>query len=203
MAFCEFPILKPSFLYGGFPAKPFRNRFLLAEPAYVHDIAALELPREMTVLPLKGHSVDMIGVKTPDEVYFLGDSLFGEAIIRKYHIVFIYDVREYLKTLDTIETMEGTLFIPAHAGATENIRPLVALNRKKVWEIIGTIRDICKTPSSFEDVLKALFDHYSLTMDFNQYALVGSALKSYLSYLLDQEVVQAAFQGNKMLWYYE
>jgi len=200
--FCEFPLLGPSFLYGGFPAKPFRNKFLLAEPSHVHDISTLELPSAMTVLPLKGHSFSMIGIKTPDEVYFLGDSIFSEAIIKKYHIVFIYDVEEYLKTLDTIETLEGKLFVPAHADATEDIRPLVALNRQKVWEIVDSIRYVCENPSSFEDILKALFDYYRLTMDFNQYALVGSTLKSYLSYLFDRQILKATFQSNKLLWHH-
>ena len=200
-AFCEFPLLKASFLYGGFPAKPLRNKFLLAEPSLVHDISTLELPQDMTVLSLKGHFFDMIGIKTPDDVYFLADSLFSEAIIEKYHIVFIYDVAEYLKTLDTIETLKGNLFIPAHGDATENIQPLVALNRQKVWEIMGIIRDICEKPSSFEDILKALFDRYRLTMDFNQYVLAGSTLKSYLSCLLDRQILQASFQNNKLLWH--
>lgn len=201
-AFCEFPLYGPSFLYGGFPAKTFRNRFLLAEPSRVHDISALELPPEMAVLPLRGHSFAMIGIKTPDGVYFLGDSLFGETIITKYHIAFIYDVGEYLKTLDTLETLEGKLFIPAHADAAEDIRPLVDLNRRKTEEIMEVIRHICGKPSSFEEILKALFDYYRLAMDANQYFLVGSTLRSYLSYLLDRKILQAAFQDNRLLWYH-
>jgi len=200
--FCEFPLLGPSFPYGGFPAKPLRNKFLLAESSRVHDISTLELPPTMTVLPLKGHSFAMIGIKTPDEVYFLADSLFSETIIKKYHIVFIYDVYEFLKTLDTLETLKGKIFIPAHADATEDIRPLVALNRRKVWEIMEIVRHICEKPSSFEDILKAVFDYYRLTMNFNQYALAGSTLKSYLSYLLDRQILKATFQNNKLLWHH-
>ncbi|MDR2861707.1 MAG: MBL fold metallo-hydrolase [Syntrophobacterales bacterium] len=199
-AFCEFPLLKPSFLYGGFPAQPLRSKFLLAEASPVHDIAAWELPSAMTILPFKGHSFAMIGVKTPDDVYFLGDSLFSAAIIKKYHVIFIYDVGEYLKTLDAIKALEGKIFIPAHADVAENIRPLAALNRQKVWEIMEIIQDICARPSSFEDILKAVFDHYRLTMDFNQYVLAGSTIKSYLSYLLDRQILQAIFQDNKLLW---
>ena len=37
-------------------------------------------------------------------------------------------------------------------------------------------------------------------MDFNQYVLIGSTVRSYLSYLYDQGKVTADFVDNRMLW---
>ncbi len=37
-SFVEFPILEPSFLYGGYPFKDIRNKFLLAKEAVVNPI---------------------------------------------------------------------------------------------------------------------------------------------------------------------
>ena len=54
---------------------------------------------------------------------------------------------------------------------------------------------------SYEDILKILFDEYSLTMTFEQYALVGSTVKSYLSFLKDTEKLNIQFTDNKLLWY--
>jgi len=68
-------------------------------------------------------------------------------------------------------------------------------------EIVEIIRHTCERSSSFEDILKTLFDYYHLTMDFNQYALVGSTLKSYLSYLLDRQILEVTFQSNRLLWH--
>jgi len=53
---------------------------------------------------------------------------------------------------------------------------------------------------NFENLLKKLLDHYSLTLNFNQYVLVGSTLKSYLSYLYDLKLVEAIFENNILLW---
>jgi hypothetical protein len=37
-------------------------------------------------------------------------------------------------------------------------------------------------------------------MDWNQYVLVGSTLRSYLAYLLDQGRLSAEFVENRLLW---
>jgi len=39
-----------------------------------------------------------------------------------------------------------------------------------------------------------------ITMNANQYVLVGSAIKSYLSYLYDENKLCYEFRDNKMVW---
>jgi glyoxylase-like metal-dependent hydrolase (beta-lactamase superfamily II) len=202
-AFGAWPALEPSFLYGGYPCKPLRNKFLMAEPSRAEDIAGMPLPEGMEIFPLKGHFFDMIGVRTPDNVWFMADCVSSERILEKYHIAFIYDVAEYLKTLEAIEPLEGRLFIPAHTEPAADMRRLAAMNRAKVHEIIAGIKGICKSPATFEGILKALFDTYGLTMDFNQYVLAGSTVRSYLSYMLDRHMVAADFTGNQLFWHSE
>ncbi len=126
--------------------------------------------------------------------------MFGENTIQKYHISFNYDVEAYFETLDFVENLEGKLFIPAHAEAVEDIRPLVALNRAKALEILDKLLEICRTPLPFEQVLKRVFEQYGLTMDANQYVLVGSTIRSYLSYLADREKVEPFVEDNMLLW---
>ena len=58
----------------------------------------------------------------------------------------------------------------------------------------------CKKEMIFEEILKYIFDEYNLTMNANQYVLVGSTIKSYLSYLLDENKLSYEFKDNKMLW---
>ena len=96
--------------------------------------------------------------------------------------------------------MGGRLFIPAHAEPTEDIRPLAQLNRAKVLEICELILRFCETPASSEEVLQNIFRHYQLSMDFNQYVLVGSTIRSYLSYLLDKGTLTVDFSDCKALF---
>ena len=194
------PILEPAFLYGGYPPKPLRNKFLLAQPSRCQPLTEENLPAGLAMLPLPGHFFDMCGFRTEDGVWFLADCLSGASIVEKYHVNFIYDVAAYLETLDRVSALEGRLFIPAHAEPAEDIRPLAELNRRKVLEIAELIRSLCREPRIFEDVLRDVFTHYQLTMDFNQYVLVGSTVRSYLAYLLDRGELAAEFAGNRLLW---
>lgn len=199
-AITSHPILEPAFLYGGYPAKPLRNKFLLAQPSDCRPLTEENLPEGLTMLPLPGHFFDMCGFRTEDGVWFLADCLSGANIVEKYHVNFIYDVAAYLDTLEKICTLEGSLFIPAHAEPAEDIRPLAELNRAKVLEICALLLDICREPLCFETVLQKVFQRYQLTMDFNQYVLVGSTIRSYLSYLLDRGELAAEFDDSMLLW---
>ena len=59
-AFSEFPILETSFLYGGYPFKDLRNKFLLAKESVITQIDN-NLPEGLEYFSLKGHFFDMIG----------------------------------------------------------------------------------------------------------------------------------------------
>ena len=198
-SFTENPILESSFLYGGYPFKDIRNKFLLAKESNAIELDG-NLPEGLEYFNLKGHFFDMIGIKTSDNIYFLADSLFSEETITKYHLFFIYDVREYLNTLEFLSTLKGNLYIPSHCEATCDIYSLIELNKNKIYEIAEKIYDFCKEEKTFEEILKNIFDEYSLIMNPNQYVLIGSTIKSYLSYLYDENKIVYEFKNNKMLW---
>lgn len=199
-AFTKYPLLEPSFLYGGYPCKDLRHKFLLASESDVCEITDADFPKELEVIPLRGHFFDMIGIRTPDNVVFLADCISSKSTLEKYQISFIYDVAEYLNTLDKVETMEAAMFVPAHSDVTNNIKSVVWLNRQKVFDISNDIQSILKTPMCFEELLKRLFDEYGLTMNFEQYVLVGSTVRSYLSWLKDNEKIRAVFTENSLMW---
>ena len=194
----ENPILEPSFLYGGYPFKALRNKFLMAKESKALEIDN-NLPQGLEYFSLKGHFFDMIGIKTSDDVYFIGDALFSEDTINKYHLFFIYDVEEYLNTLEYLRGLKGKLFVPSHGEALKNISLLTNLNKKKIEEIINFIYEGCEN-KTFEEILQSVFNHYNLVMDVNQYVLIGSTVKSYLSYLCDKGKINYEFNDNKMIW---
>ena len=199
-AFTQHPILEPALLYGGYPMKALRHKFLLAQESDAQPLTPEHLPAGFELIPLPGHFFDMIGLRTPDDVVFLADCLSSQSTLDKYQISYVYDVAAYLDTLERIKEMQATLFVPAHANATEDIAPLAQYNIDKVNEIAGHILDFCAAPHTFEEVLQHLFTSYDLAMTFEQYALVGSTVRNYLSWLLDSENLSANFSDNRLLW---
>ena len=195
----ENPILEPSFLYGGYPFKDLTNKFLLAKPSQCISIEG-NLPEGLEYFALKGHFFDMVGIKTSDDIYFLADCVFSEDTISKYHLFFLYDIKEYLNTLEFISTLKGKMFIPAHCEATTDLSKLIELNKMKIQEILDKICNACSNEMTFEEILKYIFDEYNLVMNANQYVLIGSTIKSYLSYLYDEGKICYEFKNNKMLW---
>lgn len=198
-AFTQHPILEPALLYGGYPMKALRHKFLLAQESDAQLLTPEHLPAGFELIPLPGHFFDMVGLRTPDDVVFLADCLSSQATLDKYQISYVYDVAAYLDTLERVKEMHATLFVPAHANATEDIAPLAQYNIDKVNEIAAHILDFCAAPHTFEEVLQHLFTSYDLAMTFEQYALVGSTVRNYLSWLLDSERLSATFTDNRLL----
>lgn len=199
-AFTNHPILEPVSLYGGCPPKALRHKFLLAQESEAFDFSDPAFPREIETIPLPGHSFDMAGFRTPDDVVFLGDCVSSRSTLEKYGVSFLYDVEAFLQTLDAVEAMGAALFVPAHADAVEDVRELVRLNRDKVHEIGDKLISICREPTAFDAILREIFREYHLTMTLEQHALVGSTVRSYLAWLADSGRIAAEIQGDTLVW---
>ena len=199
-AFTRHPVLEPSFLYGGYPCKELRHKFLMAQESDAQELTQECLPEGFAVIPLPGHFFDMVGFRTADDVVYLADCLSSRETLDKYQIGFIYDVAAYLNTLEKVKSLRAKIFVPAHAAASEDVADLAQVNINKVQEIADKITGICREPICFEAILQKLFTDYALTMNFEQYVLVGSTVRSYLAWLKDTGRLNSLFENNTLLW---
>ncbi len=199
-SFTRHPILEPAFLYGGYPCKDLRHKFLMAQESDAEYLTKERLPEGFQIIDLPGHFFDMVGFRTPDDVIYLADCLSGKETLDKYQIGFIYDIAAYLKTLEMVKSLNAKIFVPAHAAVTEDIAPLAQYNIDKVLEIAERILELCRDPLCFEVILQRLFALYGLQMNFEQYVLVGSTVRSYLAWLKDTGRISARFDDNMLYW---
>ncbi len=200
---CDFTrhtVLEPAFLYGGYPCRDLRHKFLMAQESDALPLEPDVLPEGMEMIALPGHFFDMVGFRTSDDVVYLADCLSSRETLDKYQIGFIYDVGAYLGTLEKVKAMRAKMFVPAHAAPTEDIAPLAQYNIDKVSEIADRIEGICAEPVNFEAILQRLFSDYGLTMNFEQYVLVGSTVRSYLAWMKDAGRIEALFEDNMLRW---
>ena len=199
-SFTRHPVLEPSFLYGGYPFSDLKHKFLLAQESDAEYLSDDVLPEGMSVIPLPGHFFDMVGFRTSDDAVYLADCLSSRETLDKYGITFIYDVGEYLKTLEMVKTMEAAIFIPAHAAATEDIAELAEYNIGRVHETAERILSICREALSADGVIQKIFQTYGLVMSAQQYVLIGSTVRSYLSWLKDNGQLETVIEDSMLLW---
>ena len=198
--FTRHPLLEPSFLYGGYPCAELRHKFLMAQASDALPFSDPAFPADLEILPLPGHFFDMVGFRTPDDVVYLADCVSSETTLAKYGIPFIYDVQAYLDTLEKVAGLKAHVFVPSHADATEDIAPLCQLNRERVLAAGDCILSLCAEASCFETVLRGVFHAYGLTLSMEQYVLVGSTVRSFLSWHKDAGRLQVHFTDNRLLW---
>lgn len=192
-------ILNASLLYGGFPSREMLGKFFYAKGTEAERLTPNVLPEGMEMALVPGHSISGAALKTCDGVWFMGDSVIGGNIIQKYRVQFLYDVQSALESLEKIKTLKGKLFVPSHAEASTDVQELADLNIVCIKENINFIRNSC-TGISFEEILKKVMDAVDLEMSVSQYMLIGSTVRSYLTYMRNSELVDIKCEGNRLLW---
>ena len=200
-AFTESPYLEPAFLWGGYPFRELRSKFFQAAASKIDRVFGDgETIHSLRTVSLPGHFFNQAGLLSPDGVFYLGDSMFGIRIIQKYGLPFIYDVGEYLNSIEKIRSTEAGFYVPSHGDIVDDINPTADLNIKAVNDAITDIRRMIKQGCMFEDLLKDFFDARKLELNQAQYVLVGSTIKSFLSYMHDKGDAEYYFKDNRMYW---
>lgn len=198
--FTRHPILEPSFVYGGYPSKELRHKFIMAKESNAEELTPKNLPKGWSTIPIPGHYFNMVAYRTVDNIIFLADCLIGKEILDKYKITFVYDVKSYLSTLEMIKTLKADLFIPSHAEPTKDITELAQINIDQTLKIANDILTICNEPNTFESIQKKLFDMYQLKLTIDQSLPCGCTIRSYLSWLVDEKKLDRYVDDNLILY---
>lgn len=194
------PMLEPSLLYGGMPPKELCNKFLLADPSPAEPITEDTLPSCLSTFSLSGHTTGMLGFLTDDGAAFIADSLSSEATLSKYTVLYIYDVAGYVETLERLIEMKAEVFIPSHADATASIADLARKNLASTLEVADVILGFISEPRAAEEVVERVFEYYGIKMSTQQHSLIGSTVRSYLTYHARRGAAETVAVGNRLLW---
>lgn len=197
----EFPDVEATLVYGGFPCRDFRKKFMNTEPSKTFDISEAPLPEGMEIFPLYGHTAHMIGVKTPDDVYFIADSVNGKAALDKVVICYNYDIDTQLETLENLKKLDGKLCVPAHTEPTTNVSYLADINIENILLIRESILELLREkPMTTEEVTSALANKFELKLDFMGLVMVTSTVRSYLVRLRHKGVINWYIENYFHYW---
>ena len=192
-------IISPAFMYGGNPMPELWPGFV-SPSCRAERLRSADLPDGLSVVSLDGHAFSHIGVLTSDNVCFIGDALTAAPVIRKGNLPTLYDVGRTLESFDTLDSMKGVRFIPAHEPMPDDFTETIELNRQKTLDMIELVRDICKKGVSFETLTREVYERTGMTANLVNFMLTQNTLKSYLTYLHGKNEAEYYFENNVMMW---
>ncbi len=159
---------------------------------------------KIEIISLKGHSIEQIGVVTPDKVCYLGDGIFSEDIINKYSLPYLYDIDNSISTLNSIKDIEADFFIVSHGEGLYNREEIIALADKNICNIekyCEQLIELAEQPSTKEDLLQNICILNDLSMDFNQYYINQAALSAFIAYLVNKNILEHSVENEKLYYY--
>ncbi|MDE6719544.1 MAG: hypothetical protein K2J68_06780, partial [Treponemataceae bacterium] len=109
-------------------------------------------------------------------------------------------VKQFKLSLEKIGATKADFYVPSHGGVYEEISELVEFNLLSTISNEKSLERILKKPRTWEEVLKEFADENEIPLRLSQYTLVGSTVRSYLSYLYGEGRIKWHFENNFMLW---
>lgn len=199
MAFAHYSELEAAYMNGGYPAEKLRTIFTHPGMIGFRSIEK-ETPDGIDWTYLPGHSFGMIGIRTPDDIWFLGDSYLSRNFLKQYTFGFIYNVEAYIDTLKKLKEFKGALFVPSHGIIETDIVPTLEQNLRSVTEMCGMICETCREYRGQDEILQQMYERLRMHARPAQHALLSSTVKSYLTYLQDRNKLECRFVDNIMKW---
>lgn len=208
--FIERPDLFSDFILGGKSNKFLiaklshrKNESVLIDKTISEGILNIE-GENFEVISLKGHTPGSVGILTKDRVLFAGDLLIGEETLSKYDFLLLYDVNEYLNSLNKVQLLDFDYLVLAHGkyvldkqDATISIRK----HREAVYKYLNQIRENLKAPMNIETLLKKIIKDNNLTYNYKEYYFFRTSLVSFISYLADLDEIDYELKDSDLLYY--
>ncbi len=223
MAFAHYSDLEPSYMNGGRPGSKLRHvfrhpgkiGFKAIEDITPEGVSEVDGPlRGLSWMPLKGHTFGMIGIKTSDDIWFLGDSYLSKSYMEKRNFAYLCDVEEYMANLEMLKNLDGKLFVPSHGLAEEDITEILQLNVENQQMLIDAVKEACSGGKNtgkddlqedfrgvgLDRILQQMYEVTMLRNNEANHVLLSSTVKCYLTYLEDRGEIECGFEDNVMVW---
>ena len=205
----ETPQIQAHAFYGAFPLPELDTAYFHAQKCFVdkviEDGQKIKCGSlEFEFVPLPGHSFDMVGVLATGsggkKVFYAGDGIFGRSMLKRFWTPFVVDVKSFKESVAKIAKIKADFFVPSHGDVYDQIEELSELNLISTISNEKLVEEILVQPKTHEELLKAFADKSEMTLRISQHMLVGSSLRSYLTYLYKEGRVRWFFEDNKLLW---
>ncbi|MBB71006.1 MAG: hypothetical protein CMF50_01245 [Legionellales bacterium] len=208
--FIEFPSSEPScFCQGAEALHELRNKHLEAKSSRVthpiedyRDQGLTIFGETFRLLALPGHTPGMIGVISPDNVFYTGDSIFGLATFVKHGVLFYTNIGESIQSLEKISKLDvdGTVY---YHGGLHVGEPLAAAAERHIQKIRDTQDKvhaiISREPIYLERLSACLSEELGMPSSITQSTLTQACTRAYVANLEKEGRVKVSMVGQMQM----
>ncbi len=198
-AFIKYPSLESEFHFAGVDVKKVNNPYLLTESSETEIIDRDNAPFGVKTVDLPGHSFEMIGVITGDNVFFMADSILSAKTWDEYRLPFFNNVNKSIETLEKIRTVEADVYVPSHAEPTDYIAELAQYNIDRLREKKELALSLCEGRS-----FDMIFEEYARIEGFriraDKYPMFAAMLRNILQSLVEDEKIHAVYENHRLVY---
>lgn len=191
--------------YGGNSIEKMKDKNKFSKVDHTIEQGKLELNhKEFEIVSLPGHTSDGVGIITPDNVAFLGDSIFSERILKKYSLAYIFNIEAFLDSLEKIKNLDCEKYVIGHGEKIYNhneMKELIEINRDNIIKYEQEICDALNNPMTQEELMEHIFILNDLKINEKQYYLNRTTINGYITYLLNKGKIVSMIENGKLYFY--
>lgn len=189
--------------FSNFKVSEEKNNFIKVDKV-IEDGPIVLNDMELEIIKLGGHSEGSIGILTEDKVLFVGDLFVGNQILSKFDLLLLYDVNEYLKSINKIKDIDFEYMVLGHGKevySKDDSHVLINNHISAINKYINQVKDLLKSPITIDNILKNIINNNKLSCNYTEYHYFRSSIVSIISYLCDLDEVNYSINQGEMLYY--
>ncbi len=158
----------------------------------------------LELLDLSGHSPGLTGVVL-DDVVFVGDSLFGDMLLRRVGIPYHSDVFKSLKVLNEVLRSlsdEGFEAVLSHGPVLKGLRfkELIDLNVDRINRIVDLVGDELRSGKGIEELTVRVLKVLGVELNVSNIYLGSVTVSSIISKFCDDGIVEHVVSDEGVKW---
>lgn len=160
--------------------------------------------RKFEIIKLSGHTEGSIGILIDDKILFVGDLFVGSQMLKKFDLLLLYDVKEYLNSVNKIKDIDFEYMVLGHDKeiySKIDSQGIINNHISAVNNYVNQVKDLLKSPITIDNILKNIIINNNLSCNYTEYHYFRSSIVSIISYLCDLNQIDYSIELGEVLYY--